>query len=69
KRLGLVTSAWHMKRALRLARVNGLSLQPLPADFRGTAIEWAPRDFNPTGSGFLKSELACKEILAGLVGR
>jgi uncharacterized SAM-binding protein YcdF (DUF218 family) len=33
--VGLVTSAWHMPRALRLARKNGLEVEPVPADFQG----------------------------------
>jgi uncharacterized SAM-binding protein YcdF (DUF218 family) len=33
QRMGLVTSAWHLTRALRLAERNNLTLEPLPADF------------------------------------
>jgi len=33
ERMGLVTSAWHLPRALRLAEHNNLTLEPLPADF------------------------------------
>ncbi|MCA9085165.1 MAG: YdcF family protein [Planctomycetaceae bacterium] len=32
-RVGLVTSAWHLKRAMRLADRNGFHPHPLPADF------------------------------------
>ncbi len=34
-RLGLVTSAWHLPRAVNLARRHGVEVVPLPADFRG----------------------------------
>ncbi|MFO0901346.1 MAG: YdcF family protein [Pirellulales bacterium] len=34
-RLGLVTSAWHLPRAMNLARRHGVEVVPLPADFRG----------------------------------
>jgi uncharacterized SAM-binding protein YcdF (DUF218 family) len=34
-RLGLVTSAWHLPRAMNLARRQGVEIVPLPADFRG----------------------------------
>jgi uncharacterized SAM-binding protein YcdF (DUF218 family) len=75
--VGLVTSAWHMPRALRLARKNGLELEPVPADFQGTPADAA----GPSGLGALV--LACipdaealmssarweKEKLAQLVGR
>ncbi len=70
KRLGLVTSAWHMRRAMRLAEKNDLSLEPLPANFLGTKVRWDLWSLIiPSGSGFLNSQLACKEILAGLVGK
>lgn len=70
KRLGLVTSAWHMRRAMRLAKNNDLTLEPLPANFRGTPIDWAPWALIiPCGGGFQDSQLACKEFLAGLVGK
>ena len=70
ERLGLVTSAWHMRRAMRLARKNDLPLEPLPANFRGTASQWNIWSLLiPSGDGFLNSQLACKEILAGLVGK
>lgn len=70
KRLGLVTSARHMRRAMRLAEKNGLSLEPLPANFRGTAPQWKIWSLIiPSGGGFFNSQQACKEILAGLVGK
>ena len=70
KRLGLITSAWHMRRAMRLAKKNELTLEPLPANFRGTPIEWTPWALIiPCSYGFQNSQLACKEFLAGLVGK
>ncbi len=70
RRLGLVTSAWHMRRAMRLAKNNDLRLDPLPADFRGNVPQWQPWSLLiPNDSGFRNSHIACKEILAGLVGK
>ena len=69
KRLGIVTSAWHMRRAMRLAKNNDLSLEPLPANFRGTAPRWRVWSPIPSGDGFFNCQQACKEILAGLVGK
>src|SRR5690606_1181865 len=70
KRLGLVTSAWHMARAMRLAEKHGLSLEPLPANFRGTPINWKPWSLIvPSGDGFQCSQHACKEILARTAGQ
>ena len=35
-RIGIVTSAWHMPRAMRLARVLNIDAEPLPADYRSS---------------------------------
>lgn len=70
KRLGLVTSAWHLPRAMRLAEKQGLAMEPLPANFRGTAVDWSPwLLIIPNADGFLNGQLACKEVLARLVGQ
>ena len=70
KRLGLVTSAWHLPRAMRLAEKNNLAMDPLPANFRGTPISWQLwRLLIPRGSGFESNQAACKEILARLAGQ
>lgn len=37
QKVGLLTSAWHLPRATRLAERNGLNVVPLPADFRTAA--------------------------------
>lgn len=37
QRIGLLTSAWHLSRAMRLAEKNGLHPIPIPADFHTTA--------------------------------
>ncbi len=69
KRLGLITSAAHMSRALRLARDNNLALHPLPADFKSTWPEFQPARLIPSGSGLYRTERATKELLARVVGR
>jgi uncharacterized SAM-binding protein YcdF (DUF218 family) len=72
-RVGLLTSAWHMSRALRLARREGLELIPVPADF---ATDRQRPSWNtmllgslPSGYGFHSTHRALKERLAGLLGR
>jgi uncharacterized SAM-binding protein YcdF (DUF218 family) len=68
RRVGLVTSAWHMARAMPLARDAQLDLQPLPADFR-TPQTWSPIWIIPGEGSFQDTGLACKEMLARVVGR
>jgi uncharacterized SAM-binding protein YcdF (DUF218 family) len=75
-RLGLITSAWHLPRAVRLANKHGLNVIPIPADFR------SPMQFNepprfaevvdgliPKSGGLELSSIAIKEYLAHLVRR
>lgn len=75
--VGLVTSAWHMSRALRLARQDGLEPEPVPADFQGAPPE-APLDLGfgatvfaciPDAESLMAAALWEKEQLARVVGR
>lgn len=69
QRVGLVTSAWHLRRATRLADREGLAVEPLPADFRG-GYEWhGVLSLIPEGYGFLYTSAACWEYLGAAVGR
>lgn len=68
-RLGLVTSAWHMRRVMRLAAAAGLEIQPLPADFRGHTPGWLNLTFLPEPGAFEETELALRELLAWCVNR
>jgi uncharacterized SAM-binding protein YcdF (DUF218 family) len=74
-RIGLLTSAWHMPRAMRLAKRNGLDPIPLPADFRtppriqpmtaGQCIE----AIIPNVGALISTGSFAKEYLGMLVGR
>lgn len=74
-RIGLLTSAWHLPRAMRLAENHGLNPSPLPADFRSS-----PRAHKitigqfveltiPSGSAFGSTWSFTKEFLGMLIGR
>ena len=70
ERVGLVTSAWHMSRALRLARAQGLHLVPLPADFiTEYQIVATPLSLIPTSEAAADTRLLLREYLARVVGR
>jgi len=69
QRLGLVTSAWHMRRSMKLAAKHNLELTPLPADFRGIPVQISPPNLVPRAEGFLRTESAAKEILGALLGK
>lgn len=68
KRVGLITSAWHMRRALALFQRAGVPAVPLAADYRG-ALRWdglyslVPRDV-----GYHMVSKAAWEVLGTAVG-
>lgn len=74
-RIGLLTSAWHLPRALKLAERQGLAVYPVPADFRsapvgnsitpGQVIE----SMIPSGTVIMSNSVLLKEYLGMLVGR
>ena len=75
ERVGLLTSAWHLPRAVRLAKKQGLDVVPVPADFRSNTstprISWRGllTNFVPNPLSFWETSLAVKEYLAGVVER
>lgn len=68
-RIGLVTSAWHLPRAMRLARSMGLQVEPIPTDFRTGLPNLTPRSFVPSGLALERNAQVFNEYLARLVGR
>lgn len=73
-RLGIVTSAWHLPRALRLAKRYDLDLIPLPADFfsgpqteqtTGEVIECCI----PKADAMFRISALMRELMAKAVGR
>jgi uncharacterized SAM-binding protein YcdF (DUF218 family) len=67
-RVGLITSAWHMPRAMRLCRRYGVDAAPLPADaHRNEDVKL--RYLVPQWLGFSEVQLACWEVLGMVAGR
>ncbi|MBX3248159.1 MAG: YdcF family protein [Myxococcales bacterium] len=70
RRVGLVTSAFHMRRALRLFDAEGLAVVPLPADVRGRPVVWRGLySLIPSGHAASELQTACWEWLGALAGR
>jgi uncharacterized SAM-binding protein YcdF (DUF218 family) len=69
QRIGVVTSAFHMARAMRLARDEGLEVVPLPAQFLSAAPSIHRLSVIPAGDNLATTSLALKELLAAMVGR
>lgn len=68
-KIGLITSAWHLPRALRLAESQGVSVVPLPADFSSGRPPAHLIELLPSGGSAGKLEVVLKEYLAWLMGR
>jgi uncharacterized SAM-binding protein YcdF (DUF218 family) len=69
QRVGLVTSGYHLRRAMRLAEASGLRVTPIAADVRGKLQPASMVGIVPSGPGFHAVQVAFKELAAGLVGR
>jgi uncharacterized SAM-binding protein YcdF (DUF218 family) len=62
RRVILVTSAWHMPRAMRLFRLPGVEIVPFPVDYRSLPNRQLPyMDYLPTAVALEKTELALRE--------
>tara|TARA_R110002049_G_scaffold72490_4_gene187310 strand:- start:6789 stop:7679 length:891 start_codon:yes stop_codon:yes gene_type:complete len=73
-RVGLVTSAFHMTRSMRLAKTIGLDqaidLIPLPCCYRrGASYGFTPRKYIPRANSGDAFAIALKEKLAAIIGR
>lgn len=69
-RLALVTSAFHMPRAMRIVESKQLELTPLPCCYRtGAKRDFSPRQLVPAASAGATFAMAFKERLARLISR
>jgi uncharacterized SAM-binding protein YcdF (DUF218 family) len=69
RRLGILTSAWHLPRAMRLAKARGIEAVPIPSDYRTQFLAPSVGMVVPTTTSLFISTAAVKEYLAGLVKR
>jgi uncharacterized SAM-binding protein YcdF (DUF218 family) len=69
RRWGLCTSAWHLERALGLARRRGLDPVPVAADVRGEPPPWNCLALIPTGSDAADLQRAVWEYLGRVLVR
>lgn len=68
-RIGLITSAWHLKRALRLAKSQGLEFEPIPSNFISGPVNPSPHRVIPSGDNLATTGRIFKEYLAAIVSR
>ena len=68
-RIGILTSAWHLNRAMRLADSAGIEATPIPADFMSRNSTVSTDWVIPSADNLYRSSRVVKEYLAALVGR
>ena len=68
-KLGLVTSAWHLKRALRLAAANNIQATAVPCHFHTKPFIPSPHLVIPSGEDLFWTSVALHEYLGQLIGR
>jgi len=64
QRIILVTSAFHMQRAVQLFQNQGFSVTPYPVNFGSNADQINFLDFIPTAQAMYGTEIAIKELIA-----
>jgi uncharacterized SAM-binding protein YcdF (DUF218 family) len=69
QRVGLLTSAWHLRRAVRLFTRAGVEVVPIAADHRGSPTWNGLYSMIPTGTGSYHLQKAGWEWLGYVVGK
>ena len=70
-RIGILTSAWHLSRAIRLCKSAGIKREivGVPANFRSRPFTPSPNLLVPSAENLKTTSEMVKEILAGVIGR
>jgi uncharacterized SAM-binding protein YcdF (DUF218 family) len=69
QRVGLLTSANHLPRAVRLAKAQGLEVVPVAADVRTAIDDWGLLHFVPQAGNLADLASSQHEIMAAFVSR
>jgi uncharacterized SAM-binding protein YcdF (DUF218 family) len=69
KRCALLTSAFHMPRAMRLAKQAGIQLSPIVADYKIQRSSWMIREFMPDSHSLHRLQYIIKEWIAFRMNR
>jgi uncharacterized SAM-binding protein YcdF (DUF218 family) len=68
KRVGICSSAWHLRRVMNLCKKEGVDMIPVPADFLSSELPWTPLYAVPQARGFQNVQKALWEYLGALAG-
>lgn len=68
KRVGICSSAWHLRRVMNLCEKEGVEMIPVPADFLSSELPWTPLYAVPQARGFQNVQKALWEYLGAFAG-
>ncbi len=68
RRVGVCSSAWHLRRVEKLCRSHGITLIPVPADFLSAPLPASPMYAVPQARGFQNVQKALWEFLGSALG-
>ena len=68
KRVGVCSSAWHLRRVEKICRKEGVAMIPVPADFLSSPLPWTPMYAVPQARGFQNVQKALWELLGSATG-
>jgi uncharacterized SAM-binding protein YcdF (DUF218 family) len=68
KRVGVCSSAWHLRRVEKICRSEGVDMIPVPADFLSAPLPWNPMYAVPQARGFQNVQKALWEFLGAATG-
>ena len=69
KRCGILTSAIHLPRAMKLAERAGVRALPIAADYRSPSGPWTINHFLPEAEGLVRLQMIFKEWIAMRISR
>lgn len=68
QRIGVCSSAWHLRRVEMICRSEGVEMIPVPADFLSAPLPWNPMYAIPQARGFQNVQKALWEYLGAATG-
>jgi uncharacterized SAM-binding protein YcdF (DUF218 family) len=68
RRVGVCSSAWHLRRVETICRSEGLEMVPIPADFLSGSLPWNAMYAVPQARGFQNVQKALWEYLGVFTG-
>lgn len=68
ERIGVITSAWHLPRTMRLANKNQLKADPIPSNFISSKPNFNLLSVIPSSGAMQSNTLLAKELIAKALG-